>query len=588
MLYQKERLRHVKKIKKNLQTICDNDSPIMTGSDNDIVFDTQNDNINCMDIINGNNNKHKKMGSRMSIKPSSSESDIVATKWVRRNIRKRKKVETEYLYNFNSDDSSDSSASLIQNKRKLLKSSSTEKQAKKSSAVEVVSCNQIMESESNKKDSVIQNREKILKSSSMKKQHNESNTAEVTEDICNEKNYDGIDIIANPPNANTKKVQNKKEQDDRVNYKPYITKVLEKSKNRFTMFKSEITYFEEKFNKDEIVTLQDANNIMFMLTCICSKLKEELTEHQHNLMDAIIECRMQNSPNCFISSMHDERFLNNNNLQVQKKTHNSFNSDKLINTSVSRKQALQTINNSRNILQPSDKNLVPHINRKQNNIELASKKNNCLTSIQIDEDNVTVQNDKFNSFIYDEETIIDGNERSLVENVSNMKSKLRLSEDKRKNRPIIRHDFFKNILDTQKLMQLDSDVDSTCSTLDLFFSDDVDKPENNHIDTIDARDKTESHVSEVTLNAVNNNNTPKKSLFRTNSIKTTILPHRPAINSKKLFSRTKKDMFSTSMSNENLMQDILNANDLNTNYRSKYTDEKLQRNCRVLIEKCRF
>ncbi|XP_034183867.1 uncharacterized protein LOC117606018 isoform X2 [Osmia lignaria lignaria] len=582
--YRKERLRHVKKIKRNLQTICDNDSPMMTGSDNDIALITQRDNINHIDIINADNNKHKKMGSQINIEASSSESDIIATKGLRRSRRKRTKVQAEYLYDFDSD----SSASLMQNKRKLSRSSSAKQQAKKSGTIEVGSCSQIMESESNEKDSVIQNRENVSKPSSMKKQHNKSNTVEVTEDICNEKNYDDIDIIASSPMANTKEAKNEKEQDDHVDYKPYITKVLEDSKNRFTMFKSQITYLQEKFNKDEVVHLQDANNIIFMLTCIISKLKEELTDHQHNLMDAVIECRMQNSPNCIISSMHHERFLNNNHLQVQRKTHSPFNGDKLISTSVSRKRPLQIIKISRNILQPSDKNIVPHINRKQNNIELASKENNFLTSVQVDEDNVTVQNDKFHFSIYDEETVIDGNEKNLIGNISNMKSNLRLSEDKRKDRPIIKYDFFKNILNTQKLMQLDSDVDSTCSTLNLFFSEDVDEPENNDIDTIDARDKTGSHVSEVTLNTLNNNNTQKRSLSRINSIETTILPHRPAINTKKVFSRVKKEMFSTSMSNENLIQEISNANDLNTNYHSKYTDEKLQMNCRVLIEKCRL
>ncbi|XP_029053872.1 uncharacterized protein LOC114881297 isoform X3 [Osmia bicornis bicornis] len=449
--YQKERLRHVKKIKRNLQTICDNDSPMMTGSD-------------------------KKMGSQINIEASSSESDIIATNGLRRSRRTQTKVQAEYLYDFDSD----SSASLMQNKRKLLRSSSTKKRAKKSGTIEVGSCSQVMESESTEKDSVIQNRENVSKPSSMKKQHNKSNTVEVTEDICNEKNYDDIDIIASCPIANIKEAKNEKEQDDHVDYKPYITKVLEDSKNRFTMFKSQITYLQEKFNKDEVVNLQDANNIIFVLTCIISKLKEELTDHQHNLMDAVIECRMQNSPNCIISSMHNERFLNNNHLQVQRKTHSPFNSDKLISTSVSRKRPLQMIKISRNILQPSDKNLVPHINQ------------------------------------------------------------------------------------------------------------DVDEPENNDIDTIDARDKTGSHVSEVTLNTLNNNNTQKRSLSRINSIETTILPHRPAINTKKIFSSVKKDMFSTSMSNENLIQEIFNANDLNTNYRSKYTDEKLQMNCRVLIEKYRL
>ncbi|XP_012146518.2 uncharacterized protein LOC100877368 isoform X1 [Megachile rotundata] len=673
-LYKKERITRAKKVTKNLQTFCDNDS----STQENIPVTRRSNAFNC--------NRSIRRGAvyRTRIVSTSSESDttsvdngkVTGGKQVR---RKKNNVNIVQI----SESSRDSADSLIQNKNTRLESSSVNKQNNdgqnnkknndKQNNEEQNNDKQNNEEQNNKKNNNKQNNNKqnnnkqSNKQSNNKQNNNKDSESEfidcsqVVENRSEESRDEELNIIASTPIGDSRVIEKQKRHTS-TNFKPQVTKIMEEMKCKFSRFISQISRLQQRYFKQETVTLEDAKDIIFILTCIISRLKEEFTEHQHKLMDFCFQSSMKHNSKRTLSNIQDKQFLNDNHLQVQSLIHNSpdswnasssNNNESVFSENSYVEETLQATKSPINNLQSSNKDLVLHKDNKKSNTKSALDSNNHL-SVQTNENNILLQNSKSALSIPNNTT--KSNDRGNIEGSTKDTSKQKVSpktstfsfrQPVKMTQSVSKNRF--NLVDDSS-QSASSDVDSTCSTLNLFSSYKVAKQHNNRTASCtneygkkaknDVLDKITLNSREVDTQSLvsscenifsdkdstkrsgkeklpasnngsqtnslyrihsldtmiyphqtDNEDSQRKSIHNLNSEETLIFPHRTSMNAKNCSFVTKKKIFRIDSDDLIYEPDFeysdSNENNLNKKYRSKYlVDKKLRMDCRVLIERC--
>ncbi|KAK9309956.1 hypothetical protein QLX08_000581 [Tetragonisca angustula] len=120
--------------------------------------------------------------------------------------------------------------------------------------------------------------------------------------------------------TNTSALQNGQEKQSVENFKPHIENVIEGLKYKFSKYKFHIRQIQSKYITGNIITLQNAEDIVFIFSSIISKLKEELAEQQKILENSYLKWAMKSN-----SNEQSSCSINNEDVEIENET--SFNDD---------------------------------------------------------------------------------------------------------------------------------------------------------------------------------------------------------------------------------------------------------------------
>ncbi|XP_031838989.1 uncharacterized protein LOC116429795 [Nomia melanderi] len=109
-------------------------------------------------------------------------------------------------------------------------------------------------------------------------------------------------------------LENKVKFQKALNFKAFVVKIMNGLKRTLFKFILQMNHLQQKILKDEIVSQQDANNLVFIISCVLSKLREEINEKEKNFTN------LSKLEETIISTN-----LNKNDSQLQNMVPSSFN-----------------------------------------------------------------------------------------------------------------------------------------------------------------------------------------------------------------------------------------------------------------------
>ncbi|XP_054004076.1 uncharacterized protein LOC128889988 isoform X2 [Hylaeus anthracinus] len=326
----------------------------------------------------------------------------------------------------------------------------------------------------------------IFKSLSFRKQHNVNKhrrksyalrRARYKRIIVNDSRSDEFSVIDSVASSSPKK---RNQQPAAPNFKPSINKVIEGFKQIFVKFTLQLNKLQLEDLKNEIITEENAENIIFIISCIISKMKEELTNHEQKLNNEYFQQSMTN--NCKITVLNSLSRRSSNTEYLQPHTKSSSESDSTYTNIISTRRSKTSLTLSENLRHNSDflKSKDTTLSRldTRNDIGESSKENSTFP-IKVHNNNSSSSNLKDVQIVLHKLSDINVIKKSAknptietkvtegnVLNLEVLKSKL---NEIKKNFPVIEKDLYTNNFSEEK-EDYSSDVDSTCSTVALGYS----------------------------------------------------------------------------------------------------------------------
>ncbi|XP_076632797.1 uncharacterized protein LOC143347485 [Colletes latitarsis] len=433
----------------------------------------------------------------------------------------------------------------------------------------------------------------------------------VTNNEMSEHNSNTTDFVVRNICRKYRKQQAGQKLDTILNFKLYIIKIIEKSKHIFSTFKSQLNHFGLNYVKNEIETLEDAENIIFIINCILGEAKKELTQRQQELYRMYFQQKTRYKSKRLTLNAQNKQCVNTKNLQSQFEScseSDSNNDSRFQNmyNKVSVTASKIPIDKSDSLKskepisqQPNTKNQVKLtlegncISTAQNDDSILSNSNESIEHVLHNLKEINLIKKPSNTSVVDSKTT-----KSNTPNVKTLKQKLKKTTE---HVATVQQDSYRSTrakrnTPTRPTLDYNSDVSSTCSTIAWwsFRNDNVQqngRDENDLIDTDIAQRENRSTSPILCTNVfddiLQNSNDEGVDYARIEERTPTTRSKSEHLNSEKQFIVPTVNI--SSMKGKSKPIQSLNTLDIISKQKltekEKILDKKLLMKCQVLIDK---